>query len=126
MNDSKKMKDFGAERILFLDRLSDLVSELDFKGSIKGEPSLPDPKSDNLSLEEIARIQVMMGFPDRVALALELGANPSDTHQGTSLRRLNEAYTEVHGAKVHTKMLNLLDQYGAEVENRKKPRSTKT
>lgn len=125
MNDSKKMKDFGAERILFLDSLSDLVSELDFKGPINDEPALPAPKSNNLSLEEIARIQVMMGFPDKVALALELGANPSHTHKGVSLRRLNEAYLEVHGTKVHTKMVNLLDQYGAEVENRKKLRSTK-
>ncbi|HRE30960.1 MAG TPA: hypothetical protein PLD88_03205 [Candidatus Berkiella sp.] len=125
MNDSKKMKDLGAERALYFDRLSDLVDELGFKGPIEGEPALPAHKSDNLSLEEITRLQVMMGFPERVALTLELGSNPSQTHKGISLRRLNDAYTEAHGAKVHTEMVNLLDQYGAEAENSKKPRSTK-
>lgn len=120
MKDPKKMKNLGAERTLFLEKLSDLAANLGCKGQIMGEPTFP-LTNDNLSLEQITRIQVMMGFPERAALTLELGANPSDQHRGTSLRQLNDAYALVHGNQAHQKMSDLLDQYGAEKNTRIRP-----
>lgn len=121
----KKMKNFGEERALFLDKLSDLAVQHDCKGAIQGEPPLPPPTSETLSLEQIARIQVMMGFPERAALAWELGSNPSEEHNGISLRRLNDAFANIHGKKVHEQLVEWLDQYGAKAENHKKHRTTK-
>lgn len=118
MKPPKKMKNLGVERTLFLDKLSDLTVELGCHGPIMGEPTFPLTK-ENVSLEQITRNQVMMGFPDRAALTLELGANPSHQHRNISLRQLNDAYAFVHGDKVHQKLSELLDQYGAEKPTRK-------
>ncbi len=123
MKDPKKMKNLGAERTLFLEKLSELATDFGCKGQITGEPNLPLAHG-NLSLEQITRIQVMLGFPNRAALTLELGANPSDKHHSISLRQLNDAYALVHGNQAHQKMSDLLDQYGAE-KNTRKNRLTK-
>lgn len=111
MKDPKKMKTFGAEHALFLEKLSDLVVEEGFQGPIPGEPKLSSA-GEKLSLEEITLNRVLMGFPEDAALTLRLGADPSHTHRGLSLRQLNDAFEKVHGNKEHQKMDAVLDQYG--------------
>ncbi len=122
MKDPKNMKTLGEERDLFLDKLTKKVESLGCKGPVEGEPSLPLVTA--ISLEQRNRIQIMMGMTDKAALSFKLGANPSDTHNAISLRQLTDAYAKVHGTKFHTKMIELLDEYGAE-KPRRKPRATK-
>lgn len=123
MKDAKKMKTHGEERALFLEALELKVEELGFKGPIKGEPKLPKA-GDSLSLEQIARIKIMMGMVGRAEHVFEAGADPSYTHHGQTMLDLNNAYARVHGKKEAKEMSNLLEEYGAQMPSRK-PRSSK-
>lgn len=123
MKDAKKMKSHGEERTLFLEALERKVEELGFKGPIKGEPKLPKA-GDSLSLEQIARIKIMMGMVGRAEHVFEAGADPSYIHHGQSMLDLNNAYAPVHGKKETQEMTDLLEEYGAEKPSRK-PRKSK-
>lgn len=123
MKNDKQMQTHGEARTRFLDALERKVEELGFKGPIKGEPKLPKA-GESLSLEQIARIKIMMGMVGRAEHVFEAGADPSYTHHGQSMWDLNNAYARVHGKKESQQMNDLLQEYGAE-KPRRKPRSSK-
>ena len=104
MKDSKKM-DKDKEVVIFLEKLTDLAESLGCRGPIPGEPELPEgPKS--MTLEQIAQLKVMMGFPELADLALKIGAAPTE-----ELINLNDALKPVHGDKEHKEMKLLLGKY---------------
>lgn len=128
MKSPKKMKNEDAQDALFFEKLTDLAEKRGFRGTIKGEPPLP--AAGSLTLEEIARIKVMMGSLDITALALKIGAHPTE-----ELLKLNAALKAAHGPAEYKEMNGLLrkykaaadqiDHYEPEKKVSKKPRSTK-
>lgn len=135
MNTPKNMKNDHSEKngpstddVLFLEKLTDLAERYGCRGPIEGEPKLP--RTNELTLEQIAKLKVMWGSLDITALALKLGADPQ------KLVALNHAYKDVHGQQEHSKMKLLLSRYQTGVDEvnqhepekkptRKQPRNTK-
>jgi hypothetical protein len=104
MKATKKMKS-QPDQVLFLEKLTDLVQRRGFRGPIPGEPMLPTV-GDSLTLKQITKLKVMMGFPDIARSVLDIGGEVSD-----ELIDLNDALKPAHGAKEHKEMKTLLSQH---------------
>ena len=103
---TKKLKNISTSKEVFLEEATALAEKLHCQGNIPGEPKLPQAESDKLTLDQILRIQVMLGFVDRAIHTLELGADPSHTINNISLLQLAKAYG-------YKPMEELLESYGA-------------
>lgn len=131
MKDTKKMKNQPDDQVIFLEKLTDLAERRGFRGPIPGEPMLPKV-GDSLTLKQIAKLKVMMGFPDIARSVLEIGGEASDELIG-----LNDALKLAHGSEEHKEMQlllskhkktdDLISKYKPESALKKsKPRSTKS
>ncbi len=131
MKATKKMKNQPDDQVLFLEKLTDLAERRGFRGPIPGEPILPNV-GESLTLKQIAKLKVMMGFPDIAGAVLAMGGEASK-----ELIDLNDALKPAHGIKEHKEMQlllskhkkadDLISNYEPESAAKKtKPRSTKS
>lgn len=97
-----------------LQKLRDEVKEMGFYGKIEGNPALPECKHA-LSLNKIARIQIMMNATEEARLSLELGANPNYTARDISQLQLAKAFAAHYGED----MVQQLKEYGATHKHKK-------
>jgi len=88
----------------FIQKLCELVKELGCEGEVPARPPMT-VSAKRLSLEEIARLQVLMGSK-KLLMTLELGADPNATVKGISLRELAVSLQ-------HLDLVKFLDIYGA-------------
>ena len=105
----------------FNQALTQYAQDKGFWGEVAGNLKLLEKEQGHkISLEQILRIQIMMGdSPQRVKFTLELGADPQDEKNGISLYDLVNAYTHYYSRKHHKELIELLEQYGASLKSKK-------
>ncbi len=91
-----------------LDALIALAEREKCRGNIPGEPELPEAFA-HVTVDQMAHLAVMMGFPDRLESCLTLGVDNIPT-----LKKLAKALG-------HPQIETMLDEYDANLTIRRRP-----